>query len=183
MQVTTRIIPKCNWQIKNESKFPDLYAEIHYLRKRVARKSRRVYDISPWGIRIDGRRIFPKRTKKRKWNRQSSWKRHGETGGKKRADWFFAVGQLIWREKEREREREKESTVAGWSIVRRARPLDDSQLEKYSNSITIFFVRSHTESRKNFKPLSPTTRNTFVERDRWAWVARGWRHHGGGTWN
>lgn len=111
---------------------------------------------------------------------------------KARRDGRKKAGRLIFRgrptnlkrEREREREkreREKESAVAGWSIVRRARPLDDSQLEKYSNSITIFFVRSHTESRKNFKPLSPTTRNTFVERDRWAWVARGWRHHGGGT--
>lgn len=49
--------------------------------------------------------------------------------------------------RERGQKREKEFTAAEWSIVGRARPFDDCQLEKYSNSITIFFVRSHTPNR------------------------------------
>ena len=38
---------------------------IHYLRKLVAEKSRLDCDRSPRGTRIDGRRIFTKRTEKR----------------------------------------------------------------------------------------------------------------------
>lgn len=132
----------------------DLSTEIHYLRKRCARGNRDEAEL--WHFAAGNSNRWPAyfhEASKQRERKNGIDNRRGKgtkrTGGKKRADWFFAVGQLIWRERERGREqkREKEFTAAEWSIVGRARPFDDCQLEKYSNSITIFFVRSHTPNR------------------------------------
>lgn len=121
--------------------------------------------------------------REKEWNRQSSWKRHEENGRKK-------AGRLIFRGRptnlEREREREgakKRERIHRGRMVDRwtrsaVRRLPIGKILQFDYNF--FRPLAHTEPRKNLKPVSPTTRNTFVERDRWAWVARGWRRSGAG---
>lgn len=91
----------------------DRSTEIHYLRKRCARKSRRGGAVT-FGTRIDGRRIFTRRA-----NRERERERMESTivVEKARRDERKKAGRLIFRGRptnlERERGREKEGEEEG----------------------------------------------------------------------
>lgn len=130
-------------------------------------------------------RIFTKRANRERERMESTI-----VVEKARRDGRKKAGRLIFRGRptnlEREREREgakKRERIHRGRMVDRwtrsaVRRLPIGKILQFDYNF--FRPLAHTEPRKNLKPVSPTTRNTFVERDRWAWVARGWRRSGAG---